>query len=83
MAYSPSNGVRTVYVVAFVTPPAFAASTTIVATATIVAVAVRFAHHRGGTILKRIDADRVVAEHIFIGDVLALDFVERAGGAST
>src|SRR4029079_18185874 len=72
--FLPSNSVRNVYVVAFVTAVAFAAAA---ATAAIVAVAVRFAHHRGGTILERVDADREVAEHVLMEAFLALDLVQR------
>src|SRR4029079_14586266 len=75
--FLPSNSVRNVYVVAFVTAAAFAAAASIAPRAAIVAVAVGFAHHRGGTILERVDADREVAEHVLMEAFLALDLVQR------
>src|SRR6185503_15097274 len=68
-----------VYVVAFVTPAAFTASTAIVAPTALIAVAIRLTHHSGGTILEGVDADCEVAEHVLMEAFLALDLVQRCG----
>src|SRR5262245_48481000 len=72
--FLPSVCVGSFRVVAFIAPSASAA---VVAPIAPIAVAVRLSHHCGRTILKRIDTDREIAEHIFVQTFLTLDFVER------
>src|SRR5215469_3374335 len=55
----------------------FAIPAALAATLLAVAVAVGFAHHRGGAVLVGVDANRQVPQHFFVETLLTLDLGER------
>src|SRR5262245_11758895 len=71
--FLPTVGVSAFGIVAFVAPAASAAvvaTTAVTAVTAVIAVPVGFAHHCGRAVLKRIDTDREIAEHIFVQALL-------------